>query len=439
MPDDGAQGNDKDDEFRLAMAIAASGTGIWDRDLQNGEIHYSSAWKAMLGYHDSEIGNRIEDSYARVHPADLAMVQQTIRRHVEGHTPMYEVEHRLRCKDGRYIWVISRGRVSGRDAAGTPLRMTGATIDISATMALSDQLRQSVELLTNLTDEVPGLVYQYRQASDGSSWFPYVSAGIADLFGLAPAEVAASGAPVMAAIHPEDRELYQLSLATSAASLKRWHLEFRVPAADGATRWCQGDAQPRRLADGGTLWHGFISDITERKAIEQQLQDAAATDFLTGLPNRRDLMMCMEQELARIRRDPMAISTVLMFDLDHFKMINDHYGHATGDEVLKHFARMLRQQLRKIDAVGRIGGEEFAVVLSGAAAADAVRFAERVRTRMAGTPLVEGERAIAVTVSIGVAAMRAGDASVTNALSRADAALYRAKQAGRDRVQCAAD
>jgi diguanylate cyclase (GGDEF)-like protein len=178
-----------------------------------------------------------------------------------------------------------------------------------------------------------------------------------------------------------------------------------------------------------------VADITERKQIERKLRDAAATDFLTGLPNRRQIMERMDQEIARIQRDLDAVATVLMFDLDHFKAVNDVYGHATGDEVLKHFAHILLDELRKVDAAGRIGGEEFAVILAGAGMEEAQAFAERVRARMEATPLLQCGRSITVTVSIGIAAMRASDGCVAMSLTRADTALYCAKQAGRNRIE----
>ncbi|MES2129038.1 MAG: diguanylate cyclase [Pseudomonadota bacterium] len=439
MADDGFNDQTEfDPAARLALAVASSGAGIWDRDFTSGRISYSRAWKAMLGYAEHEVSNRIEDSYQRVHPDDLAMVQAKILAHMENRTPVYEVQHRLRCKDGSYIWVQSRGKVAARDPQGKALRMTGITTDITETIALSEQLRQNVELLTNLTDEIPGLVFQYCEPAKGVAHFPYASAGITDIYGTTPARAAITASVVESVIHPEDLDLYRVSLAESAASLERWHLEFRVLLPMGE-RWCQGDARPRRLPDGGTLWHGFVSDITERKHIEQQLLEAAATDFLTGVPNRRHLMMCMEKELARLERDGHGGSAVLMLDLDHFKYINDRHGHAVGDDVLKHFAAILRLELRKVDAVGRIGGEEFAAVLSGASLAQATAFGERVRMRMAAAPLRSGGRSIPVTVSIGIATMRPGDGNIANALSRADTALYRAKAAGRDRIETTTD
>lgn len=430
------QGDVDDTEGHL-LAIESSGAGVWDRDIPSGRIRYSAAWKAMLGYCEHEISDRIEDSYTRVHPDDLAGVKATIHAHFEDRTPAYEVEHRLRCKDGSYKWVLSRGKVVQRDGDGKPLRMTGITTDISETIALSEELRRSAELLTHLTDEVPGLVYQYRRWPDGQCAFTYASAGITTIYGTNPPLAAMDASYAEAVIHPDDIDIYRGSLAVSAETMERWHLEFRVLIPDVGLRWREAEARPRRLEDGSTVWHGFVSDITAHKELEQRLQDAAATDFLTGLPNRRHIMARMEQELARVQRDPLALSTVLMFDLDFFKHINDHYGHAMGDEVLKHFAQVLLHELRKVDSVGRIGGEEFAILLSGADVGDAAAFAERVRTRLHTAPMRHGESCLPVTVSIGVAAMHADDKNINSSLSRADAALYRAKQSGRNRVEVA--
>jgi diguanylate cyclase (GGDEF)-like protein/PAS domain S-box-containing protein len=421
----------------LILAVSQSGTGIWDRDVPSGRIVYSRAWKAMLGYEEHEIGERIEESYSRVHPDDLPGVQATMAAHFEQRSDSYAVEHRLRCKDGSYKWVLSRGRVVSRDGAGLPLRMTGVTTDISTTVALSEQLRRSAELLTHLTDEVPGLVYQYRVDADGHASFPYASAGIAAIYGTTPLLAAQDGSVVEQVIHPDDLSTYRGSLAVSGATLERWRLQFRVLLPDVGEGWRQAEARPRRLDDGSTVWHGFVADITEHKLLERQLQDAAATDFLTGLPNRRHVMARMEQELARVQRDPDALAAVLMFDLDLFKEINDRHGHAMGDEVLKHFSHVLLHELRKTDSVGRIGGEEFAIILSGADMADAFGFAERVRARLAQAPLRQGGLLIQATVSIGIAAMEHADATIATALARADAALYQAKQAGRDRVRLA--
>jgi diguanylate cyclase (GGDEF)-like protein len=126
-----------------------------------------------------------------------------------------------------------------------------------------------------------------------------------------------------------------------------------------------------------------------------------------------------------------------VLDLDHFKQINDTHGHAAGDAVLRHFAALLRGELRKVDTAGRMGGEEFAIILPGADSAAARAFGERLRQRVAETPVMHGGLAIQVTVSIGIAAMTPRDATADAVLVRADRALYRAKEGGRNRSEIA--
>jgi len=423
-------------EKRMALAIAGSGTGIWDRNIVTNEIHYSAGWKAILGYADWELTNQINESYRRVHPDDLAYVQATIQAHFDQKTPSYEVEHRIRCKDGSYKWISSRGKVVSRDTAGRPLRMIGTTTDITAMRAMSERLQESVDLITSLTNEVPGLVFQYRLLPNGESFFSYASAGIEDIYEIMPQQVATSAAVINTIVHPDDLAAYRASLEHSAACLTPWHLEYRVELPRQGLRWRQGDAQPRRLEDGSTLWHGFITDVTERKRIESELKEFATIDFMTQLPNRRHFMVQLEAELARIRHAKEGIAAILMCDLDHFKLVNDTWGHALGDRALRHFASILQAELGKQGIAGRVGGEEFAVVLPGVGLSDARAFAERVQQRIVEAPLMESDWRIALTVSIGITVMNAADAATNASLSRSDAALYRAKERGRNRIEC---
>ncbi len=421
----------------ISLAIAGSGTGIWDRDLVNHKITYSAGWKAILGYQDHEIGTSLEDAYQRLHPSERDYVLAAITAHVDQKTDHYEVEHRLRCKDGSYKWVASRGQIVSRAANGTPLRMLGTTTDISAMRVLSDRLQQSVELITSLTNQIHGLVFQFQRASDGSAFFSYVSDGLQDIYELSPQQIADTAVPVEALIHADDLAAYRTSLSESAASLLPWHCEFRVVLPMQGLRWRQAEARPRRLPDGGTLWQGLITDITERKHAELELQGLAATDFLTQLPNRRYFSVRLEQELQRVKSDAAASAAVLMCDLDHFKLVNDQYGHAVGDQMLQHFAGILSAELRKRDTVGRVGGEEFAVVLPDAGVADAVKFAQRVQERIAAQSMRYQGGVISMTVSIGITIMRPADVLAADTLSRSDAALYRAKQNGRNRIEVA--
>lgn len=426
----------RESERRMALAIAGSGTGIWDRNVATGEIHYSSGWKALLGYADHEIGNRIEESYTRVHPADLDYVKATIAAHLEQRTAAYEVEHRLRCRDGRYKWVCSRGKVVERDGAGNPLRMIGTTTDITAMRTLSERLQQSAALMTDLTNEIPGMVFQYRRGPGGESAFSYVSAGVEALCGLTAEQLLRDAQALQALVHPDDQALYLASFEESARQLTPWHLEFRLQLPGQALSWRQGEACPRRLEDGSVLWHGFMTDVTARKQIEAELQAFATTDFLTQLANRRHFMHLLAAELARLQRNPGQCATILMFDLDHFKAINDRWGHSVGDQALRHFAAILRAQLRKTDAAGRMGGEEFAVVLGETDLDKAMSFALRIQSELARAPILHAGEPIFLAVSVGISSLSAADASVETALSRSDIALYCAKRGGRNRIEC---
>ena len=177
-------------------------------------------------------------------------------------------------------------------------------------------------------------------------------------------------------------------------------------------------------------------DITERRRMDDELRVFATTDFLTGLPNRREFMGRLEDEQGRLQRDIGACAAVLLLDIDHFKRINDEYGHAAGDTVLRQLAQLMRDSQRKIDMPGRVGGEEFAILLPGTDLAAAAVFAERLRQRVEQKPmLLEEGVTLHITVSIGVAVMGGKSAGGDPALSRADQALYCAKRGGRNRVE----
>lgn len=216
-------------------------------------------------------------------------------------------------------------------------------------------------------------------------------------------------------------------------------LEFEIEGLKGGHRWLDTHAVPLRDADGrvtGLL--GVTRDITARKRIEHELERLAQTDPLTGLANRRHFTTLAEQELSRALRYGGSLS-VLMMDLDHFKRVNDTYGHKAGDAVLKRFAELVRAELREVDVVGRVGGEEFAVLLPETDAEHAREVAERLRCSVAaGEAEAGGGRMLRFTVSIGVASLGEKRRDLDALLTSADRALYRAKSGGRNAV-CADD
>jgi diguanylate cyclase (GGDEF)-like protein len=183
---------------------------------------------------------------------------------------------------------------------------------------------------------------------------------------------------------------------------------------------------------GGDAVLLIVMDITSRKEMEQRLEHLASTDPLTGLANRASFFASAAEELQRTRRYHRPLA-VLMLDLDHFKRINDTCGHEAGDQALRAFASLCRQLLRETDTMGRIGGEEFAVLLPETSSDAALPLAERLCDAV--TRLRPKGVHAPMTVSIGVSGVNADEASIEPALARADAALYQAKRNGRNRVE----
>lgn len=189
---------------------------------------------------------------------------------------------------------------------------------------------------------------------------------------------------------------------------------------------------------GGPMPGGeFIAsytDITERKEMEKELRKLATTDPLTGVNNRRRYNEISERELTRCKRYQHSLC-VLLLDADHFKAINDTYGHDAGDRVLQSLANVCIRELRDVDVLGRFGGEEFTVTLPETSIETALEAAERLRISLADTPvMLDDGQMIRYTVSIGAASLKNASESLTELLNRADSALYKAKEAGRNRV-----
>ncbi len=205
---------------------------------------------------------------------------------------------------------------------------------------------------------------------------------------------------------------------------------------DGHLIWMRisGQAVDVENTSSGSIW--VFEDIADRKRSEHELIRLATTDSLTGVANRHHFLAQFRAELARAKRfgTPAAL---LMMDLDHFKKVNDTFGHAVGDAVLQHFAGLAVQHTRRVDVVGRLGGEEFAVVLSGTDREGAVQFAQRFRQCVEDMQVPSARGPVRCTVSIGIATVEAGDEGPDAMFGRADEALYRAKAHERNTVEVA--
>ncbi|GGY13018.1 sensor domain-containing diguanylate cyclase [Paludibacterium paludis] len=207
------------------------------------------------------------------------------------------------------------------------------------------------------------------------------------------------------------------------------NMEAEIRGADG---YFYGLLSARRIdLDGRPMDLFWLYDISDRKKLENRLRDQARTDSLTGALNHGSFRGALDKAIAESRTDGAELSLVLM-DVDHFKFINDHFGHAAGDVTLKRLVDLARDELRDHDILGRLGGEEFGIVLSGAGADQAANIAERLRGAFEAAG---GEGPLPLfTASFGVAVMEGRD-TVASLMERADRALYRAKHGGRNRVE----
>ena len=254
-----------------------------------------------------------------------------------------------------------------------------------------------------------------RQDEDGIVWLPSLE--------------------VLSQPHAKAKEKLQELGITSLLGLQLnhgKHYEFFLALAGSSTplHWKDSDAPVlRTIAE-------IIAGAIEVKEKEEELFRLATHDDLTGLSNRRSFTEELERELLRGKRNTQT-SAVLMIDLDHFKQVNDTYGHAVGDRVLRHFAKQAKLALREIDTLARIGGEEFAAILPQVDADNALAAAERLRAEIERSVLdIEG-LPLPITASIGISLTHEADSGYGSILKRADQALYTAKSAGRNCVRLA--
>ncbi len=325
---------------------------------------------------------------------------------------------------GRKCWVLFSGARVVMD--GEPM-LFAAFADITERKRIEQALQKNEAALRTIIDASPIPVILTGHASGTVA---YVNQAAAKFFGRAIKELV--GVP--AADYWESPEQYAALLAELNTRGFIDEREARMRRPDGDIRWVQGATTVLRLQEDTLIYTAF-SDITERKRKESELHRLATTDPLTGAMNRRAFTERCAVEAGRARRSGYAVS-LMICDLDHFKRINDSYGHATGDAVLKVFTGIMQEMIRPSDALGRIGGEEFALLLPGSDAENGAAVAERVRARFAATPIAVANGSFTASASFGVALWAEGQ-SLEKAFSAADEALYEAKAKGRNRVEIA--
>ena len=401
----------------------------------------------MLGYRLEEIMGK--EVIALIHPEDLEKIPSQLQRLVAGES--VTIERRLRCKEGHYICGEQSSRRVSENAIMAIYRdiTVRKKIEQENREALQDaedsetQLEEAISRVNTMAmdAEVASLEMSqiFNATSDGIcvinkdfgvSRFNQILRDMMAHMGLEVTkgrccdvfahELCGTDRCLMDRILKEDHD--------------RIEEEIEVVLADGSKRTLIVTAQPLLDLTADTV--GIVEsfkDITDRKQIEEELRRLATTDPLTGAFNRRQFMQRAKEEIDRSKRYNTPL-TLMMLDIDHFKRVNDTFGHDAGDEVLKSLVTESLVLLRGSDIFCRLGGEEFAAILTHTAPEQGVLAAERLRKALKTLEISTANGPVRFTVSIGVASLAQADLTLEQIMKKADDALYAAKNQGRNRV-----
>ncbi|MDX6768564.1 MAG: PAS domain-containing protein [Elusimicrobiota bacterium] len=255
---------------RFVRAVQGSSDGLWDWDVTSGEVYFSPRWLNMLGYGENELPHSFETWKSLIHPDELERCLRAVDDYQHGRTALYEVEHRLRHKDGTYRWVLTRGALL-RDAAGAPLRMSGSHTDIHERKLAEEALKESEARFRQVTDNIREVFWLSDVKKDEVI---YVSPGYELIWGRSVSSLKDSPFDWLEAIHPEDRQRV-VAAATSRQATGEYDEVYRILRPDGTIRWIRDRAFPVK-DETGKVYRiaGLAEDVTERRRLDEELRAA---------------------------------------------------------------------------------------------------------------------------------------------------------------------
>ncbi|MCK9608241.1 MAG: diguanylate cyclase [Methylomonas sp.] len=419
-------------EESLLCVLAGSQLGFWDWDLLTGEVNRNAIWAEMLGYSLDDIAFTIQQWSDFVHPDDRAAAWESIHAVLEGRADQHQMIYRMKTRQGEYKWILDCARVIRRDEHGKALRMSGTHSDVSRLKLTEDALKISEERFRRIF-ETTG-VGMSQVGLDGR--FLLVNDTFCHITGYSRDELLNQKKNFQAITYPDDLPMQlQLMNRFCQGEINRYDLEKRYVRKDGTIAWVKlSIALLRDTTETPLSLITAVQDITRLKGLQHELELRAHIDYLTEIPNRRYFMQLAEHELARAQRYGNDVA-IFMLDVDFFKRINDAHGHKAGDKVLQKIARIMQGMLREVDILGRIGGEEFAIVLPQTNRRMAMEVAERLRRQVADSVMtLDNGVSLNVTLSIGVAMMTRQHGNLDSVIGQADKGLYQAKAGGRNKV-----
>lgn len=410
-----------EERFRALVHNATDMITVLDPD---GTIRFESpSVERILGYSPSSlIGTK---ALSLIHPRDRHAAQASFAQIVQAPDASFTLEYRFRHANGEWIYLESRGtNLLDHPAIG------GIVInsrDITERKRVEEALLEREHQLRQVIETINAIPWELDLTSGR---FTYVGPQSLAMLGYSPQEWTDLDFWT-GLIHPDDRAA---ALRTCQIATQRGEdhaFEYRMLTADGRELWVRDIVTVVKDIDGPRALRGVIVDITERRLAEQQLEQRAWRDELTGLANRAALLQHLEQRLERARHAPHDSFAVLFLDLDNFKQINDTLGHLVGDRLLQLVGQRLSQQIRPTDLAARLGGDEFVIVVQQIAGPhEAPAIAERLLAALCQPFTLDGQ-ILKVTPSIGVALADGSTPQVLDVLRDADIALYRAKAQGK--------
>jgi len=418
---------------KLGEAQAFAHLGSWEQDLRRKTLWWSDEVYNIFGVSKDDFVPSEQGFLQKVHPNDLVRVKEAYRQSAKGENA-FSLKYRILRPDGGVRFVQGQGKHL-RNEKGEPTRFLGTIHDITEQREIVNALESEQAKLQAMAEAT----YDPYIMIDSQDTILFWSPAAEKVFGWTNEE--ALGQKMHELITPPEYiEPALEGLHHFAQSGKGPVLDSisELPAIRKNGEYFPVERSVSAFQVGDSYYAvGVLRDITERKKAEEKLAQLASTDELTGLFNRRTFIEMTEYELKHSKRSGSPISLV-MLDADKFKNINDTYGHAFGDEVLQVLASTVLSCVREVDILGRVGGEEFLLMLPDTPLEGAVGAAERIRAAIEQVELQhESGETIRFTVSMGISVCNHGEESFDDLFNRADMAMYQAKQKGRNRVETA--